>query len=172
MLPSINAPIIEETMSGFSNSQVPTEFRRQNSLNPSDDSFRLENNKSQIVSKKRASVQPTAIHKPKHFESIQNKIKIHFSCSDAMRQTQYNKLISTVNKFDTQRIKKAIREGKINRLIENERDDPIVLHNLEKANRRSAERNRTSTEMKTDIHKLDKSRKKNNDFLSKGTPDK
>lgn len=45
------------------------------------------------------------VKKPSFPEAVKNNVKIHLSCSDAMRQTQYNKLVNAVNKFDTQRIK-------------------------------------------------------------------
>ena len=49
-----------------------------------------------------------------------------------MRETQYNKLITAVNKFDSHRIRKAIKEGKIQNFIRSEQDNPALAKTLNK----------------------------------------
>ena len=109
---------------------------------------------------------PPKLKKSKFQEVTKNDVRIHLSCSDAMRQTQYDKLVSAVNKFDTQRIKKAIRDGKINSLLENERNNPNLAKTMKKSKHRSIARKPKHIDS-PDMEKIENARRRNKDFLNK-----
>ena len=84
-----------------------------------------------------------------------------------MRQTQYNKLINVVNKFDTQRIRKAIREGKINNLINSERNNPVILKSINNT-KASVTESQNSEKSLARIHNVESARRRRKEYYSKG----
>lgn len=141
-------------------SQVPTEFRKPASLNPSEETEMQNEASVSFDAQKVIHRSPNKVnYNNKQYKSTRDGIKLHFSCSDAMRQTQYNKLITTVNKFDAERIKKAIREGKIKKLIQDESNDPVVIKNFKQANQRSSNRNKQQTfDTNSEDYKIERAR--------------
>lgn len=99
-------------------------------------------------------------------EPNRNKVKIHISWSESMRQTQYNKLVSEINKFDVERIKKAIKEGKIQNLIQKEQDNPNINKVLSKFKRNKIQKIKRHIDSPDD-EKIIQARKRKNDFISK-----
>ncbi|CAI2382697.1 unnamed protein product [Moneuplotes crassus] len=98
--------------------------------------------------------------------SQKNDIKIHLSCSESMRQTHYNKLVSAVTKFDTQRIRKAIKEGKIRNLIRTEKDNPSLLGNINQTNLEKKNEKKRHIDSPDDS-KILKARTKNKEIVSR-----
>jgi signal recognition particle subunit SEC65 len=83
-----------------------------------------------------------------------------------MRQTQYDKMVNAVNKFDTQRIKKAIKEGKIQTLMQTEKNNPALSKMLSQP-KQSRERKKKRHIDSPDNEKIMQARKRKEDFISK-----
>jgi hypothetical protein len=109
----------------------------QTSLHPLPSSdFSIRSSKLRKPLNNQSSLPPKPfLKKPKFPEVPRNEVKIHLSCSNAMRTTQYNKLVNEVSKFDTQRIRKAIKEGRIESMIRTERNNPAVARTIGKSNK-------------------------------------
>lgn len=157
MLPNINPGDVHDMKTSRGNS-------RPYNLHPSDSSYLFQGGSSVASGVKLAP----RFTKSKQTENPKGNVKIHLSCSDAMRQTQYNKLIAAVNKFDTQRIRKAIREGKINNLIRTERNtNPALVRTLDQTKKSNA-LERPKHIDSPDNERVELARQRNKEYLTKG----